>query len=530
MLYPTLLEPVSWSSFISASILSAKAKQFDDGLYAAVEIAAEKGAGDFKGKELLLKSIYESLNEAETSDNATRSFIEAACELGGIELKGGSDSEIKEQIKNDFLSNELRSKPIGFYTWNSEVSKIFQQDRLLQTPLKKPFAVTGPVPLANAIENSGNKNIYIQYMELIEKLTNPFPRGIYDLRTLIIPGNPYNPEETFAMFPPSRAYETDLIKKLYGNAPIPDGFNLADKLIEEIKAGRIDLTPEENSGWYDYQTYSLEPLVMPEKFPESKKVEFSENYKKELLELFKSLLALTRETHIKQLEIPVAGGAAPPEIPTIYIYPDLSVEPLATYYLRRAESYDFIHNVLIDTFGKEGLKSMHRLTKEGPVELSLDEELEKMKSLFYGSYFLVCAEIGSIPDTNSRDIKEDREFASEWMEKIGQDEDLLKDSRMMVPVFYDLERKMTKVWVFLGYETKSVSIEFKKFPEVSVYNSEGKKLAPDEVELEFDSTKETLVYPVFAEIYVKKILSREEFQEICNQYKTRSKILEALQE
>jgi len=51
-LYPTPEELMSYSNFISASIISAKAKQFDDGLYAAVEMAAQEGAGDFKGKKL----------------------------------------------------------------------------------------------------------------------------------------------------------------------------------------------------------------------------------------------------------------------------------------------------------------------------------------------------------------------------------------------------------------------------------------------------------------------------------------------
>ena len=36
--------------FVSASVLAQKAKQFDDGLYAAVEDAAQNGAGSFAGK------------------------------------------------------------------------------------------------------------------------------------------------------------------------------------------------------------------------------------------------------------------------------------------------------------------------------------------------------------------------------------------------------------------------------------------------------------------------------------------------
>src|SRR5262249_4495085 len=47
--------------FISGSMLSQKAKQFDDGLYAAVELAAQNGAGKFRGKATLLQSVAKAL-------------------------------------------------------------------------------------------------------------------------------------------------------------------------------------------------------------------------------------------------------------------------------------------------------------------------------------------------------------------------------------------------------------------------------------------------------------------------------------
>jgi len=54
--------------------------------------------------------------------------------------------------------------------------------------------------------------------------------------------------------------------------------------------------------------------VTPEQMPEAKKLEFSPSYQKELIDLFKAAIALTRETHIKQLEIPMAGAAMPPPV------------------------------------------------------------------------------------------------------------------------------------------------------------------------------------------------------------------------
>jgi hypothetical protein len=42
---------------VSGSMLAQKAKQFDDGLYAAVELAAQQGAGPFAGKAAMLRAV-----------------------------------------------------------------------------------------------------------------------------------------------------------------------------------------------------------------------------------------------------------------------------------------------------------------------------------------------------------------------------------------------------------------------------------------------------------------------------------------
>src|SRR3712207_4605764 len=46
---------------VSAATLLLKAKQLDDGLYAAVELAAQRGSGRFTGKATLLRSVAATL-------------------------------------------------------------------------------------------------------------------------------------------------------------------------------------------------------------------------------------------------------------------------------------------------------------------------------------------------------------------------------------------------------------------------------------------------------------------------------------
>lgn len=174
------------------------------------------------------------------------------------------------------------------------------------------------------------------------------------------------------------------MKKLYGVQPIPEGFVLADELIRRIRSSERDLEPRTESGWYDYQTWALEALVIPERMPEGTRLALDREYRKLLLELFKGLLTLTRETHIKQLELPSLGAARGSREVCIDIAPALAAEPLVTFYLRRALGYRYVRGVLEDTFGPGELERLHRLTPVGPAPTSLARELIDIETLFLG--------------------------------------------------------------------------------------------------------------------------------------------------
>jgi len=242
-----------------------------------------------------------------------------------------------------------------------------------------------------------------------------------------------------------------------------------------------------------------------------------------------------RETHIKQMEVTEECTGEEPPKPVITICPELSVEPLVTSYLRRAYSYNFIHQVLLDTFGKENLRKIYRLTPDGPVKINLDKELTYMESLFYGAACLASYEIGmkpALPPEYTPSVGKNVALKTvvEWKADIDKDIDLTRDNRMMVPVFYDIQREMTKVWVFMGYEIEPLIVSFKSRPGVAVFDKDGRKLSKNEVDLEYESSRKNLICPVFAEVYTKEILNREEFQALCDKYASSSEILGVLQE
>jgi len=293
------------------------------------------------------------------------------------------------------------------------------------------------------------------------------------------------------------------------------------ELIKKLKKGDLNLAPSEFSGWYDHCIYPLEGILLLKKMPEASKLVLTASYEKELEELFKAVWALTRETHIKQLEIPGVEKCALSM--TIKLYPKLSFEPLATYYLRRAKSYRFIRNLLLTYFKEPAVNSVTRTN--GNPKKSLLEELYDMEALFYGAYLIVVNEIGLNGKHNLTDVgsgrgkEKDIEFAKNWIKEVAKDQDVATDCRMMVPVFYDIKKQKTKAWCFLGYTTKLLCVDFASTPKI--INAAG-------TTIKFSERSYMLYYPVFAEVYVSTILNREEFRKLCDKYLVKSKIIEAL--
>ena len=445
----------------------------------------------------------------------------------------------------------MRSKPIGFYTWNERLREIFKQDRVLQQALNHKEEIE--VIVRSLHSDPESRHIYENYLRLLAKLTNPFEPGQISLLPLLegLDGGQLEmTEPEYYFFPSSRSHERDLIQRLYGDKSIPEGFSLAEEMVRRIESGTLQLTPSEESGWYDYQTWAPEGLLLPP----CRKLQYTDSYRKQLKNLFKSMLALTRETHIKQLRIPPVTRARGMldiwsrfrRIP-VYIGPQLSVEPVPVYYLRRAVAYRFIRNLLLKHLGSDALGSLHRLTPEGPVEASLASELEQIGALFFGAFLTASAEAGISKDERDREIHlqavqygrlnpeeshslgmgggedSDHDYFLNWA-KERQDPDLSRDARMMVPIFYDIEKRKTKVWVFLGWSWFALTVNFAIPPKVRIFDLLGCDVTRKH-RVEYVATRYSIPYPVMAEIYVERVLDRDEFRRVCDRYQCASEIL-----
>ncbi len=460
--------------FVSASSLAITAKLFDDGLYAAVDLALQT---DTRGWLAQLAAAGPTMT--------------AAARMAGLSVPTSPESE---RLAADFIANQGRSKPLGFYTWSDELRRVFQQDRLLQSTLE-PHEAAAVVAALDA--DPGLASWYARHLDLVARATNPAP-GSTDLRH---PGGRQ-------FFPSSRSHEGDLMDRLVGDRWIPGDFSLANAMLERLRDGSLNVAPTERSGWYDFQTWALEPLAVPERMPEGTRLRLDEPYRAQLADLFRSVLALTRETHVKQLP-PLPCGAAlrqPPPDVVVHVLPALSLEPVRCYYSRRAEGYAFIRRVLEPL----GLERMHRQTASGPVARSLAEELDETAAIFRGAAGIVGQELG-IETADERDAATFRAWASR---PHGE------DIRMMVPVFYDRGRKQMKVWAILGWAARPLTVSFEVPPVAQVLAGRAR--------VEFGREWHRLAYPVFAETYVTRLLDRDQFQRLCDREKTATRILEHL--
>ncbi|WP_437321814.1 hypothetical protein [Sorangium sp. So ce385] len=550
-LFATLRDAPLTSRMVSAALLAHKAKQFDDGLVAAVELAAQQGAGRLRGKAYLIETWLAALPHGAPAIPAA--LLLCAARLGGAarDVPPALAAEVA-RVRGELLADERRSKPLGIYTWSEPLRRVFQQDRLLQTPLDDPGQVEA---LARALrDEAAARTTYEGALALASRLTGPpdTPDLTPVLRSL--DRGQVEVGRAHAIFPPSRSVEADLASKLFDGRPIPEGFDLMSELVARIRDGRVDLRPTEGSGWYDYQTWSLEPLVAPERAPEAARVSLDRRYREHLLALFKGALALARETHVKQLAVPAPSCAPPFPRPRprveIDVLPELAAEPTVSYFLRRSLGYRFVRKALEGAFGADALARLERLTPEGPVELPLSEELARIEGLLFGAaaatasdlgmsldeamdpaFRAACALVGLLPDQDGalgsgrgreHDVEAFRRFRAQ------DDPDLGRDARMMVPVVYDRERRKTKVWVFLGWSAERVLVSFQQPPLVRVFAPDGREASPPEVEVRYGALTHDVPYPVVAELYVDRLLDRDELRALCDRRRGRRAIVAAL--
>ncbi len=511
-LYASLAEAPATRSFLSAATLALKAKQFDDGLVASVDVALEHGIGRLPAKPTLLREMLAAFQAAGARDAAV--IVAAALAAGGMRLQLPRNLA---RMVGDLLAGRtpVERVPFGVYSWNKTLERIYIRDRLLH----RKFSPRSAARAARALARRPNlAKAYVAYLQLAEQLTNEFE--VPDLRVGLGRRRSKWPDKV-ALFPASRTPETDLLRTfgvLPGRGPVS---GVADTIVRRIRRGRLSLKPRARSGWYIHQLYALQALLRVNRLPEGRRLHLDRRYKKVLAGLFKALFGLTRETHARQVAVHAIGF----ELPSLdrgklkLIVPALlDIEPLVTYYERRAASYAFVRKVLERNLGPEALRTLHRLTQAGSVAVALDRELEFMEDLFKGAALQARRQLGMAPSEGQS--RAEARLAA-WWRHWDQDPDLRQDLRMMVPLQVAPMSNQVLVWAVLGVSVRPLSIGYRREPRVlAVYDAQGSKLPTDAYEIKFVGKQVHVAYPVSVEIWVRRLMDRPTFRRLCDEAKT----------
>ncbi len=164
----------------SVSMVQAKCKKLDDGIYAAVELAAEDGIGKIRpGKHELLVQLLTAVNNAPV----TTSFGERAASLAVSRIYGafknaGYPLEFTSTRLSSRLPDESR-RPVSFYTWNLQLQRIFKRDTALQSvfDLTQPEELAAACLIVKALSDNASLGKSLEATwNLYARLTNPLVR------------------------------------------------------------------------------------------------------------------------------------------------------------------------------------------------------------------------------------------------------------------------------------------------------------------------------------------------------------------
>ncbi|MGD0897510.1 MAG: hypothetical protein ABR915_06710, partial [Thermoguttaceae bacterium] len=332
-----------------------------------------------------------------------------------------------------------------------------------------------------------------------------------------------------AVLPPSTSRETELFDRLFPQG-VPAGADLMATLIRRIRSGEVDLKPGDKDGWYQYQVYALETLLLPTRGQERDKLLLTASYKKRLVEAFKALVTKRRETHVRQLK-KTETKAAPPSLEFGAVRPRLRIEPCPTFYLRTARAYAFLQDFLLAAAGKDRLATLHGLKQGGFRGGALAGELDGIRLRFYGFYLVACEDIGMKPQLladEPLDQKAAQAAALGWLKDLEQNPDLACDTRVAVPIYVDYVARRTRLWATLGVRLARLEAGYARPPKVRPKGYGG---AWKEVE-GYQLAGSQYVIPVdeFAEIELPglRTLTRQELRAACDRHKTKEEIVKAL--
>ena len=155
----------------SANTLDGAAKQFDDGLYAALDLACFRGEiGLAPAAPAWAAAVLQRL----PNQSPARPFLAAALELAGKTFDlAAAERQEKDRLLAQFEQDQAASKPISFYIWTPELRQVWRFFRFLQHEFTEDDLA---IPRDMAVVLRQNDDLRKQYLAITAfygRLTNP---------------------------------------------------------------------------------------------------------------------------------------------------------------------------------------------------------------------------------------------------------------------------------------------------------------------------------------------------------------------
>jgi hypothetical protein len=417
-----MIRETEMRGFIPAALLAQKAKSVSDGIVAALDILSNEGSERGMGVHALVTTLCVDVRGSPTAQE----YLAAAFDLWTRGAAAGARADA-------FFASPVRSKPIGFYAWSESLERIFRRDRFLQQPLAPDEAE----PIARAIADDERlRAAYVHHLGRIARLTNRLSKRVHSLAGRI---GPPPAGEVEAVFPPSWTVEND--------------FSSIDKFVQAVQAGACDLTPTSESGFYAHQLFALSALLRPGATSEAPSRTIDPEYAIALERLATFAHFFARETHVKQLELP--GPVMPASLPSRWILPDLTIEPVPTFYARTADAFRFLRGVIDDGWGDSALRAP-QLRETGPIAATIADGIDEIIALSDAAANLSRRELTGAATGAEPDALRMR------LAVLCTDPDAIGDARGMAPTgMLDDKGQKLRALVFLGWEVQELRVSVK---------------------------------------------------------------------
>jgi len=554
----------------SLELIGQRGKFFDEGALAAAEFRLDKGIPTLPGGRVGFygRLAFALAERYENSSGATKAaYADAAAYVatgvalarkdGKVPKSLGLPPEIAARAEaqaRKFLADfPEESKPIGFYTWNKGLRRAWAHRKWFQFPLNTKDEVVVATALALTATLQEDAALQAEYDAILAAhaaLTNPAKlRSCNDVARVVgdaaaalddlpaataaLAQDPHG----FCLFPPAATVEEYIWEAI--GLFLGGNDDLFTFMIDSIEGHKLTLEPGPDAGWYQYQQYAAEACLLLEENAEGAKLEYGSDYRSRLRNAFRVLLTLYRETHVSMVRkgVRVAGKG---EFIEVNVYPEVSLEPVPTYYLRVARSYSFLQNVLEDNFGVAALGEMRGIRERGAAKDDLADELADIRELYYGLYLESCIDIGLTPELGPGEVADPAAAiarAQRWLADWRSDPLMKKDIRIIVPVGSegdDEPKPFLKCWAIVGVEARMYNLKYKyeEGPKCRIVEGDvNEGYGPGEIVFSPSRSNYVILTPSVIEVTVpgSTPLTRDEFRKLCDRCDTTAEIIETLE-